>query len=303
MTDPFTYYQSIPGTALPSKRVAEFEPMTFLENLEIDADGTLTVTSLLDGRLWSVPFGAPARLLCQLPGRGYSVAAATDRGWLVFGTKLGGGVVVFHVLPEGSSRIFVELPDAVFPNGVQRFPDGHYLLADSVTATIWDIHYPSGGVVVWYRHPSLAPAPGRWMPALNGLKSFADHLYMTNSSTAQILKLRLKGAAPDGDIEVVARDVSGDDFAFAVDGSMFITTHPMDVVLRLTSDGSLSRVASADQGVRGCTACRFGRAPGDETGLYVVADGGLFNPASGGLRPAQVMRLETGVRGAPVDLN
>jgi hypothetical protein len=295
-------YATLPGVMLPARGAASLAPMTFLENLEIAADGTIIITSLLDGRLWRVPFDGNPEMLTQIDGRPSSVAAVDDGGWLAFGWTMRGDVAAFRVYADGRNEIFATLPDAVFPNGAQRFPGGHYLLADSVTATIWDVHYPSGAVSIWHRHPTLGPREGAWEPALNGMKVWGDRLYMTNSSTGQVLAMPIADGRPAGEIEVIRDNINADDFAFDVEGTMYLTTHPMDTVLKLTQAGELTRIAGPEQGVRGCTACRFGRVPGDETGLYVVTDGGLFNPRSGDLKPAQVVRLETGIAGASVDL-
>jgi hypothetical protein len=292
----------MPGTALAARPVAMLAPMTFLENLEIDAEGNIVMTSLLDGRIWRVPFGGQPELITQVQGRPSGIAAAPDEGWLAFGWTVSGTVAAFHITPDGASSVCAEFPEAIFPNGAQRMPNGRYLFADSVTATIWELDYATGTVQAWCRSPLFAPKEGAWEPALNGLKVWGDTLYMSNSSTAQFLSMRIKDGRPDGEPQVVRSDLHADDFAFDEEGSAYITTHPLDVVLKLTQGGELTKVAGAAEGVRGCTACRFGRKPGDETGLYVVADGGLLNPASGGLQPARVVRLETGKRGAPVDL-
>lgn len=291
----------LPLVPLESRIVAILAPMTFLENLDVSPDGTIIMTSLLDGRLWSVPYGGKLELIAQIDGRAVSVASAPDGGWLVFGATLDGLMSVYAVRPDGSFERIVDVPAGAFPNGVQRFPDNHYLWADSRTATIWDIDYVRRTASSWLSHPLLAPVEGRWEPALNGMKVFGEKLYMTNSSQATVLALDIKDGRPAGEPFIVAHDLAADDFAFDVNGSIYLTTHPQDTVVRLDPDGTRTRVAGPDQGVRGCTACRFGRRSGDETGLYVVTDGGLFNPASGGLQPSRVVRLETGVAGATVD--
>lgn len=47
----------------------------------------------------------------------------------------------------------------------------------------------------------------------------------------------------------------------------------------------------------GSTACAFGRAPGEETALYVSADGGFTVPHGSGLQDAKLVRLEIGESG------
>lgn len=286
----------------PAETVAELAPLTYLSNLEIDDAGTIYVTSALDGRLWSVPFGGEPRPLAQIEGRPSSIAAAPDGGWLIFGSKLDGAAAVFEVEPGGTARSILDLPECILPNGVQRFPDGRYLLADSVTATIWDIDYARRSCSAWLRHPVLAPVEGSPIPGVNGLKMFDGSLYMTNTGHHSIISVAVEDGRPAGEPTIVTDDVPGDDFAFDVEGAMYVTTHPHNAVVRRRTTGELTMLAGVEQGVKGCTSCRFGRRPGDETGLYVAADGGLFNPNPGGLEPARLVRVETGVAGAPVDL-
>ena len=100
-------------------------------------------------------------------------------------------------------------------------------------------------------------------------------------------------------LKIVKEEIFADDFDFDDAGNAYITTHPFNVITRLTPNGTMSVIAEAEQDVRGNTACRFGRKTGDKKSLYVVGDGGIFNPSSGGLQPATVVRLEIDTTGAP----
>lgn len=298
--NPYDRYLDMPGVILPAKTVATLAPLSFLQNLTIDAEGTIIATSLLDGRLWRLPYGGEITLLCQIDGRPSGISPAPDGGWLVFGWDVHGKVTVFRVHEDGRWGVFAAVPDAIFPNGAVRIGLSSYLFADSFRSTIWLVDYTEGSVTPWYEHPLLGPVEGNWAPALNGLQMWEDRLFMSNSATRQLLAMTIKDGQPTGDIEIVHDDIELDDFAFDIDGTLYSGTHPNDVILRLTQAGELSRAAGPNEGVRGCTACQFGRRPGDETGLYVVADGGLFNPMSGGMQPARIVRLEVGTPGLPV---
>jgi len=48
------------------------------------------------------------------------------------------------------------------------------------------------------------------------------------------------------------------------------------------------------------TACAFGRAPGDESVLYVTTDSGLVVPYEGAVHEAKLLRLEVGEVGWPL---
>jgi hypothetical protein len=291
----------IPFVAAPSREVASFAQMTFLENLEVQADGTLLVTSVLDGRIWAVSPEGVLRVLAQVDGRIASVASRPDGGWLVFGATMENVSCVFTVEPDGSWARWLDIPQCVFPNGVQRLFSGRYLLADSISGVIWVVDWPTGAVDIWLKDPLLAPTPTAPFPGVNGLKTFRDRLYLTNSSRGCILSVALQDGWPEGTVAILEEGMAADDFAFDVHGAMYLTTHPFDTVIRRDQDGALTRIAGPDQGVVGCTACRFDNRPGAEAGLYVITDGGLFNAAAGGIGPAKIVRVEASASGAPVD--
>jgi hypothetical protein len=276
--------------------------MTFLENLEAQADGSLVFTSQLDGRVWSITPGADPTVLAQVPGRATSIASAADgEGWLVFGTALSGLVSVFLISRDGDVKTVASIPDAIFPNGVQRLSYSDYLLVDSAAGVLWNYDHSRGTVSAWIEDDLLRPLPGEPWPGANGVKVFGDRLYVTNTARQSLVSVELDGNAPAGRFTVEHEGVGADDFAFGSDGTAFLATHPFDAVLKLTPDHELTRIAGPEQGVRACTACRFGRTVGDETTLYVITNGGIFTPWPGGVGPALVVALDVGMAGAPVD--
>lgn len=297
--NPYAGYLAIPGPTLPAQTVAQLAPMTALQNMCIDADGTILMTSLLDGRIWRVRHGGQPELFARIDGRPSGISPTSDGCWLVFGWDMAGGVAAFKLYSDGSWDIFANVDGGIFPNGACRIGTDDYIFADSVAATIWHVNYQTRAVDAWYRHPLFAPRDGEWDPALNGLQMFDNWLYLSNSSTKQLLRMPISNGRPGGPPEIVRDNIALDDFAFDMDGVLYSATHPNDVILKLTPAGELTRAAGPAEGVRGCTACQFSPKSGDETGLYVIADGGLFNPLSGGLQNARVVRLETGIAGIP----
>lgn len=101
------------------------------------------------------------------------------------------------------------------------------------------------------------------------------------------------GAA--GPLEVAAGDLVSDDFAIGASGDLYVTTHPENSVVRLKPSGERTTIAGPGEGAVGSTACRFGRAPGDETALYVTTDGGMIARHDGvALEKAKLLRIEVG---------
>ena len=299
LTVDFTALARIPRELVPSTIVATFIRMTFLQNLVIDSNGDVIVNSVFDGRIWRVSRHGTTELVGQVPGQAFSVAEAPETGFIVVGVKLDGVVAVFHILESGEVKTLMDIEGAVFPNGLERLYNGRYLFADSVRGIVWEVNYWKKSFGVFLQHDLLTPIPGNWEPGANGVRIFHDKLYISNSNRRLLLSVQLYDSKAIADtLEIVKEEIFADDFDFDEAGNMYITTHPMDVVQRFTPNGTISIIAGPDQGVRGNTGCRFGRRPGDEKSLYVVADGGIFNPTSGGLQPAPVVRLEIDTKGA-----
>jgi len=91
-----------------------------------------------------------------------------------------------------------------------------------------------------------------------------------------------------------------DDFAFGMSGSLYIITHPEHSLVRLDPSCARTTLVGSEHGMVGSTACAFGRAPGDEKGLYVTTDGGFLIPLESGIQDAKLVRMEVGESGWPL---
>ena len=114
-------------------------------------------------------------------------------------------------------------------------------------------------------------------PGANGLHFYGRDLYVTVSDAAQVLKYTL---GPDGKFSppsVFAEGIPGDDFAIDDAGTLYITTHPFNTIVRVTQTGERTVIANATQGIVGATDAAFGILPGDRETLYVATDGGAFS--------------------------
>jgi hypothetical protein len=295
-------FAKLPYKPLRATCVAQFAPMTFLENLEIQPDGALLVTSQLDGRIWSVGADGRVSQVAQVDGRLASLASSSDGGWLGFGSAPNGTTRVFAIAHDGTVSTLLDIPECQFPNGVQRLGEDLYLLADSALGIIWQIDRSARTASIWLEHDLLKPTPGSPFPGINGIKPIGGSLYVTNSSAGSVIAIELGSHRPQGSVRIVAEGIPADDFAFDVEGNMYLTTHPFNTIIRLAPDGTRMRVAGPAQGVTGCTACRFDLRAGHRNELLVISDGGLFHPGEEGIMPAKIVRLETEREGAPVNV-
>ena len=292
----------LPRELVPTTTVATFLPLTFLQNLVVHSNGDIITNSAFDGRIWRIFSNGSSKLVGQFPGQAFGVAESPENGFIVVGLKLDGVVAAFHVLESGEVDLLMDIEGAAFPNGLESLDGGRYIFADSIRGIIWEINYWERNFSVYLQHELLTPKPKPdiWQPGANGVRIFENKLFISSTNRRLLLSVELCDSKPVADtLKIVKEKIFVDDFDFDEVGNLYITTHPLNVVQRMTPNGTISVVAGPEEGVRGNTACRFGRKPGDEKSLYVVADGGIFNPSSDGLKPASVLRLQMDTKGAP----
>jgi sugar lactone lactonase YvrE len=288
-------FVGVPRRTLPARTVATFPVKTFLENIAVADDGALFVTSLEDGVIYRVTPAGKKAVFARIPGKVAGIAFAPGGGSLLVTGWAGGNTpTVFRVTRGGKVSPVTAVKGAVFLNGITRLSGDTYLIADSYRGAIWRFDARTGRYAVWLEDSALARSdPKHPFPGVNGLKVVKGALYATNTDRQQLLRIPL---TPDGKAagkpEVVAENLNGDDFAADGDGSLYITTHVYDSVVRVAPGGGLSVVAEAPAGVVGCTSLAFGRGPKDRRALFVVTNGGMSYPPAGGVQPARIVRLD-----------
>jgi hypothetical protein len=141
------------------------------------------------------------------------------------------------------------------------------------------------------------PGESTRTPGANGIKIRGGSAYITVSARYLVIRTPIQTDSSAGRVETIWRDVIGDDFAFGEAGSLYVTTHPAQSLVRIDPSGKRATIAGPDQDMVGSTACAFGTAPGDETALYVCADGGFTVPREDGIQDAKLVRLQVGESG------
>lgn len=262
--------------------MTRFDPPTFLEGVLAGPDGHVYVTPLHEGTVYRVrPDGSRQPFFHVDAGSGpwngvWCMTAAPAGGFFLNvnssdPSKHG----VWQVAPDGTGRRHAALPLGTMPNGIARTSGGDLLVADSV-GRVWRVAV-SGQAIVWLEHPWLAARPyiGRF-PGANGIQVWRNTAYVTNSDLGLIIAIPIGADGTAGSPGIHSEGIGGDDFAIDDDGTMYVTTHPFNSVVRLGTDGSRTVIATASQGVVGPTAAALGRDPEGGRVLYVVTDGGFF---------------------------
>jgi hypothetical protein len=86
---------------------------------------------------------------------------------------------------------------------------------------------------------------------------------------------------PDGTprtLEVTHKSLHVDDFTFGEDGALCYTTHTLNTVGRVDTNGNRITSGGPEQELVGATACVFGRMAPLHRLLYVTTDGASSNP-------------------------
>jgi hypothetical protein len=283
---------------VPNNIVAEFPINTFLESIAIDLDNTLFISSHLDGKIWRIGNDNIPTVFATIAGKATGLTFTTDRRLLLTGWDDHNLPTVFAISPQGEAEVLVTMPDAIFLNGLTPFNEERYLIADSYRGAIWELNIATKNTKIWLEHPDLArSSDSKEFPAANGIKINDNFVYVSNTEKMQIVRIEIDGDDRAVNPEIWLENVNLDDFAFDFRGDLYGTTHIYNSVVRITTDGNVTTIATAAEGVVGSTALAFGKVDADDTGIYVVTNGGMSYPPPTGLETAKVVRLEVGIRG------
>lgn len=290
-----------PQAIVTAKIVAEFPVNTFLENIAIDAQGDIFVTSYEEGKIYRLTPSGDKSELAKIDGTVAGIAVDRQGDLLVASSIGSKTLAVFHINRNGTVETLVTLPDAIFLNGITYLRGDRYLIADSYKGAIWEVDATAKTARIWLQHERLARSDSNApFPGVNGLKIYGNTLYASNTQRQQLIRIPLTSDYAPGTPEIFLTNINLDDFAFDAQGNLYGTTHVYNSVVRIAPDGQVTIIAKAEQGMTGSTALAFGRTQGDRTDVYVTTNGGMSLPLSTGVAPAKVVRLEVGIEGLVV---
>jgi len=187
---------------------------------------------------------------------------------------------------------------------------------------IWRVDLADDGLTatasVWLRHHTMAPDPDNGFtsplgpqPGINGIRFAARTNVVYYTSTGQRLFMRVAvdpgSHAPVGEPEVVAADITADDFCLDENtGVAYLTTHTDNTIVRVPidagADGATTCVVAGDpftEQLVGPSSAAWARGQADYGRVgYVTTVGGhtaiaYHRPGSDGIiRPARVVRVQ-----------
>ncbi|QSZ35277.1 hypothetical protein DSL72_008146 [Monilinia vaccinii-corymbosi] len=206
----------------------------------------------------------------------------------------------------------VDIPEAIWLNGATMIPQTSTLLmAESLQSTLFAFNIQTGKISTWLEDEELGKITTRppW-PGINGLQYFRGQVFGTVSDRGTLVRMQINddGGYKKGSLEVVAKQLTGDDMAFDCEGNAYVATNPAHTVLKFVGLGMkikpqkeerIGILGGLDQKeTEGPTALAFGRAEDDRDCIYVTTNGGLVNPiGDDGPGEAVIAKVCVGVRG------
>jgi sugar lactone lactonase YvrE len=300
-----------PLALVPAKTVATFksEAPALMESIIADTHGNIFVAIGNTGEIRKVSPDGSQSTVAILPSgtfglqrfQGVLCSIVMDHDGTIYATLVATDAKnrgVWHIAPDGKSKLLAALPSDSGPNGITIDKHGNLFVADMHLDVVWRISRGSNGVEKWLEHDLLKKGWLTILPGPNGLKFWNGALYVSNSSKGTIVRIPVQPDGSAGEPSVYAEGVSGDDFVFDERGNMYVTTHPFNTIIRVRPDKSRAIIATAAEGIIGPTAAVFGAHPDEKDKLFVINDGGFVNPTPGGV--PSVVRLDIGVRGLPI---
>jgi len=178
--------------------LASYPEGSFLENLEVQADGRLLFTNYFTKTIeqltpngekstFATVSGYPVSLISTASG--YLIAAQSKN----FMSGDPNNAQQFLLLDKNGAQVGqFDAPSTIFLNGMTRLENGDILVADSVASTIWSVDLEAQKVTPWLQHNALAADPEQpGIPGANGLKRHSMGLVVSNTSQRSLFLIKV----------------------------------------------------------------------------------------------------------------
>ncbi|KAI9650427.1 hypothetical protein NHQ30_000441 [Ciborinia camelliae] len=203
-----------------------------------------------------------------------------------------------------------DISEAAWLNGATMIPQTSTLLmAESSQGKIFAFNLDTGNISTWLQDERLGKATtAAEIPALNGLQYFRGQVFATVSDRGTLVRMQVDedGKYRNDGLDVVVKQLLGDDMAFDCEGNAYVATNPEQTVLKFVGIGIAPRKEERirilgglnQKETAGPTALAFGRGENDTDCIYVITNGGLVKSiGEDGPGEAVIARVRVGVRG------
>lgn len=277
---------------LEAEIFTSFPPYTFVENIAVDAEGNLFVTSVEDGAVYKINKEGEKEEYAKVKGKLVGIIHISAQSFLVNGWNEEGVPAIYLLLDKQTIVPILNLRDALFLNGMAFLEKNVFLICDSYKGCIWKYNLETNTAEVWLKHPLLERVDHtHTIPAANGIKIFNHTVFVSNTDKHFLIKIPLNNSYASTP-ELFMDQLNLDDFAIDVDGTIYATTHIYNSVVRITQGKEVTIIGEAKQGLAGSTACAFGNREEDKNYIYVTTNGGMSLPLPGGVQDGRVVKIK-----------
>lgn len=260
----------------------------WLENLAVRPSGTILATRMDAPQLWHVdPHARTGAPLVEVPGvlsttgiaevaRDVYVFAAGNFSFETRGFAWGSLGVWRVDLARGEGAVpelVAGFPDAGFLNGVAMWDDSRVLVSDTTGNAVYILDVDTGDFEIALE-----------VPLPNGIRAHDGDIYLVSGESGSLYRIPVdRDAHPTGTTELVAPDLSLDDFDIADDGTIYAAAVWDNQVVRIGRDGEVTVLAGGPDSVEllSCTSARLGRTARDGGTVYVTTMGNGAFPGPG----------------------
>lgn len=205
---------------------------------------------------------------------------------------------IWSVTPDGETSLFAELAEVTFPNDILLDGDS-LLVTDTVGGAVLRVR--EGEVTEWVSGPLLEGDGSIGFPfpiGANGIARASDGtVYVANTEFGHIVEIPVDSDGSAGIPEIFVEDerlFASDGLAIDTKDSLYVGVIGQDTVVRVTQDGSIETLATADDGLDGPSDVTFGTSRGEQKEVFITNFALLSeeNPS--------LMKLDVGVPGRPI---
>ena len=293
------------GAPIEVLRVYDADAGEWPEGIAADKMGNLYVSFMPLGQIRKITADGtdPIVVNFQEPG---TLGLAVDAVGNLYASHASGDPAtggVYRVSRDGVIDRFAGTEEMVFPNSLAFDKRRNLYVTDSATGSIWRITR-SGAAAPWLQHElleGLGEIPGYPPIGANGIVYWKRTLYVANTEKGLILRIPIRLDGSPGEPEILADSPSvygPDGLALDVFGNIYVPLVFQDKLVRVDPvDGSVTELATIDDGLDEPASLAFGTGKGDRRTIFVTNFSVI--PEDGGAGPA-LLKVEIGVPGRPL---
>ncbi len=318
LTFTFAMFSVQAGADDPAQVVITYDPAAgeFPEGIAVDKSGNIYVSLDGLGQVRKISPDGSESLFVDF-GEAGALGLAVDAPGNVYVARNSGNPAthgVWRISPDGAGERLPGSEQIVFPNALAFDKRGNLYVTETfglddagnfIDGAVWRIP-PGGSAELWIRHPSLAGVNWPDLPfpfpiGANGISYRHGALYVANTEQAHIVRIPVLKDGSAGMPEIITDDFEAlfvlDGMALDVHGNIYALVIAQSKLVRIDpSDGSVTTLATAEDGLDFPASLAFGTGKGDRQSVFIT---NFAIGPPGGTGPS-VVKIDVGVSGLPL---